>query len=166
MCEAIEDSVFLPLGYNSGNHLHVAFIATLRDHLKTFLKEKKFSPKKEAPVASRFRDNLLFEWASLLVSEGLKDGNNEPVSIIDTVAFAHWLYHGFSLFKDLVVHKGLEVSDFKVKTEDGIPICSYKAQSVSSKYLMENWCSWSSKQLGRLCSGQPKNLYKEFAGIR
>jgi hypothetical protein len=158
MCEVVD--ILLPFGYNPLDKVHLAFITVLRDHLKTFLKEKKFSPKKEVPVPSRFRDNLLSEWASLLVSEGLKDAYDEPVSIIDAVAFAHWLYHGFSLFKDLVVHKNLEVTGFKVKIEDGIPVCYHNSEITTSKYLMENWSSWSSKQLGGLCSGQPKNLYK------
>jgi hypothetical protein len=169
MCEeatAIE-LPYLPLGFDSSNPEHRAFMQACRANLKTYLKKRKYAPKKESPKPNRFRDDIIFAWASQLISEGLKDGNGNPVHLIDAVAFGHWLYHGFSAFKDMVVHDHLTVTGFCVEIKDGVMTCYYSApnaekSSVPSTYLAENWCSWSSKQFGGMCLGEPKNLYKEF----
>ena len=158
---------YLPLGFECTNPEHLAFMQACRANLKTYLKERKYAPKKESPKPNRFRDDLIFTWASQLVSEGLKDGHGNSVHLIDAVAFGHWLYHGFSTFKDMVVHDHLTITGFSCEIENGIMTCYYTAPKaeksvVTSTYLAENWCSWSSKQLGGLCHGEPKNLYKEF----
>lgn len=162
MSEATTELPFLPLGYDASNPEHLAFMAALRDNLVSFLKAHKYAPKFQTPAPFVFRDDLLFKWASRLVSEGLSDGHNARVHLIDAVAFAHWLYHGFGNFKDQVFHDNLTVTGFSASMVDGELVCKHDGVVVPSTYLVENWCSWSKAQLGRLIVG-PKNLYGHFA---
>jgi hypothetical protein len=167
MCDTAVELPYLPLGFDCSNLEHRAFMQACRANLKTYLKGRKYAPKKESPKPNKFRDDLIFAWASQLVSEGLEDGHGNATHLIDAVAFGHWLYHGFSAFKDMVVHDHLTVTGFSGEIKDGAIVCYYSAPNaeksvVSSTYLAENWCSWSSKQLGKICPGEPKNLYKEF----
>jgi hypothetical protein len=54
------------------------------------------------------------------------------------------------------------VTGFSASMVEGALVCKHDGVVVPSTYLVENWCSWSKAQLGRLIVG-PKNLYGHFA---
>jgi hypothetical protein len=161
---AIED-IILPLNLEAVNPEHVHKLEALRDRLVAFLKAAEYSPKhKDSSNPNPFRENLLTNFAKLLIKEKLVDGDGELVSVYDACDLVAWLYHGFKWLNAAVCEqynkadgKAASVMGFTKTVVDGTAVIKYttfdhktkttKTIDAPSKYTNVDWSAWSGPQM-------------------
>jgi hypothetical protein len=161
---AIED-IILPLDYKATNVEHVHTLELLRERLLAFLKASDYCPNHvDTPNPNTFRENILANFAKLLLKEGLVDGAGELVTMYDACDFVAWLYHGFKWLNanvcaqyDKADGTPTPIMGFTKTVVDDVTIIKYtgfdrktKATTtvdVPSKHTNVDWVSWSGPQM-------------------
>jgi hypothetical protein len=180
------DEVNLPLNFDATNPEHVEKIEVYRARLCGFLLSSGYAPRaKESADFNPFRDNLLLNFAELLVIEELIDEAGEGVGLYDAADFVAWLYHGYKWLNANVTNayetcssSPTPVMGFVMKKDESEKTLIFQVkkkddpspQLIPAMYTGDNWCSWSNPQMIRplglnkssLVTSQQKTLYRFF----
>lgn len=184
------ESIHLPLYLVATNPDHVAFLENMRVRLITFLQDKKYAPK-TLDTDNKFphRELQFTAFAKILMREGLRDGNNDPVTFYDCCDFVTWLYHGFKWLNDkLYKAQGDVIMGFsmKVQPKGDVDITYHRPapfkgknktpepatlEPAPSRHTRHDWCSWCPAQMiiplklntvGHHVASMERNLYMFF----